>query len=91
MFAVRVSVLDKLFAYRQIFLRLAAHESLQSSDPPAVACWVDVLISKLGDVVQSLMGCSSSSVGSGILMDHVSSRTLRASLQLPGKFSYYSC
>lgn len=85
--AVRIPVVERLFTYRQLFLQIANRTTSPSGDTHIIACWVDVVLAKLGDSVLALLGWRQLSMRSShSLANHVSESTLRAAVQLPGEF-----
>ncbi|KAH8100618.1 hypothetical protein BXZ70DRAFT_938064 [Cristinia sonorae] len=85
---LHLPVLNKLFAYRHLFLRIASGES---GGDNIVACWVDVLLAKIGSTVLAIVGESQTQDMTRFelrtLLSHVSESSLRASSQLPKTFA----
>ncbi|GBE78374.1 hypothetical protein SCP_0112590 [Sparassis crispa] len=53
---LQFSFMSLLFDYRKLFHGIAARDTSHTSAPSTVVCWVDVVLSKLGDAVISLIG-----------------------------------
>ncbi|KAF9229455.1 hypothetical protein BS17DRAFT_22168 [Gyrodon lividus] len=84
------SFLHLLFQYRRLFHIIAVRDLRPGSAPPAIICWVDLILAKFGDV--------SAFVAAGFHKDHPDQMlpdvlkvqrqedNLRAAIQLPGNW-----
>lgn len=78
-----------LFTYRQIFHSIAAKDVPNGTIIPTTVCWVDLLLSKLGDIIVSIARGSSTLMSSATAFSSLEkqreSDALRVATQLPGK------
>ncbi|KAF9240909.1 hypothetical protein BU15DRAFT_73766 [Melanogaster broomeanus] len=81
------SFLHLLFQYRRLFHMLAVKDLSPGSAPPAVVCWVDVVLAKLGDVSAVVAAGFHKNHPDQMLPDVLRAQrqedNLRAAIQLP--------
>ncbi|KAL6302231.1 hypothetical protein BKA93DRAFT_794093 [Sparassis latifolia] len=89
---LQFSFMSLLFDYRKLFHRIAARDTSHTSAPSTVVCWVDVVLSKLGDAVISLIGRHCTDVETlewsfSTLKQQRETDSLYAAVQLPDEWA----
>ncbi|KAJ3554696.1 hypothetical protein NM688_g2967 [Phlebia brevispora] len=85
---LRVECLQRLFLLRQIFHAIAARDSQNGGTKYSIVCWVDIILSRLGDVVMAIVAQGANDLRyetatCNAFSKHKEEISLYAALQLP--------
>ena len=90
--AVSPPFLQVLFQHRHLSRTIAARNFKPSSAVPAIVCWADILLAKLGDLSTFLAtdfrGSRPDRPLPDVLLAHQQEDSTRAAVQLPGNINF---